>query len=128
MIKITQQIDFEFKDGKSSDLQELNRILASVKLEKLELKNSKGYRSVTRDGNGRVLEKYYGLESGTLNCTVSEDGDIYQIETALIDRSINHEAFLEIWRAYHPGRVHRTVMTLEFESERAYIILHHQKT
>ena len=128
MIKITQQIDFEFEDGKSSDLQELNRILASLKLEKLELKNSRGYRSVTRDGNGRVLEKYYGLESGTLNCTISEDGDIYQIETALIDSSVNHEAFLEIWRTYHPGRVHRTVMTLEFESERAYIILHHQKT
>ena len=127
MINITQQIEFEFKDGKSSDRQQLNRVLAAFKLEKLELKNYRGYRSVTRDGNGKVLEKFYGLESGILIGTVSEEGNVYQIETALIDRSIDPESFLKVWRAYRPGRVHRTVITLEYESDRAIIILHHKK-
>lgn len=49
MIKITYHVDFDFKDREASDLEKLNRILASLKLEKLDLKNSKGYLAVTRD-------------------------------------------------------------------------------
>ena len=47
MIKITHHIEFNFKDREASDLEKLNRILASMKLEKLELKNSRGYLAVT---------------------------------------------------------------------------------
>ena len=127
MIKITHHIEFDFKDREASDLEKLNRILASLKLEKLELKNSKGYLAVTQDGDGNLLEKRYGLDSGTLICTSAKNGYHYQIDTAVADRCVDHDEFLEIWRSSHPKRTMRTVITLEFESDYAYIILHHQR-
>lgn len=127
MIKITHHVDFDFKDREASDLEKLNRILASLKLEKLELKNSKGYLAVTRDGDDNLLEKRYGLDSGTLICTPSRNGDFYQIDTAVADKSVDHDEFLEIWRANNPNRAMRTVITMEYETDFAYIILHHQK-
>ena len=74
MIKITHHIAFDFKNREASDLEKLNRILASLRLENLELKNSRGYRAVTQDGDGPLLEKRYGLDSGTLICTPSKNG------------------------------------------------------
>ena len=128
MIKITHHVDFDFKDREATDLEKLNRILASLKLEKLELKNSKGYLAVTQDGEGNLLEKRYGLDSGTLICTPSRNGDGYQIDTAVVDKSVDHDEFLEIWRINNPSRVMRTVITMEYETDFAFIILHHQRT
>ena len=127
MITITHHVDFDFKDREASDLEKLNRILASLKLEKLELKNSKGYLAVTQDGEGNLLEKRYGLDNGTLICTPSRNGDCYQIDTAVADKSVDHDELLEIWRANNPTRVMRTVITMGYETDFAYIILHHQK-
>ena len=127
MIKITHHVDFDFKEREASDLEKLNRILASLKLEKLELKNSKGYLAVTRDGGDNPLEKRYGLDSGTLICTPSRNGDFYQIDTAVADKSVDHDEFLEIWRANNPNRAMRTVITMEYETDFAYIVLHHQR-
>ena len=127
MIKITHHVDFYFKDREATDLEKLNRILASLKLEKLELKNSKGYLAVTRDGDDNLLEKRYGLDSGTLICTPSRNGDCYQIDTAVVDKSVDHDEFLEIWRINNSTRAMRTVVTMEYETDFAFIILHHQK-
>ena len=127
MIKITHLIEFDFKDREASNLEKLNRILASLKLEKLELKNSKGYLAVAQDGEGNLLEKRYGLDSGTLICTPSRSGDCYQIDTAVADKSVDHDAFLEIWRTNNPSIAMRTVITMEYETDFAFIILHHQK-
>jgi len=127
MIKITHHVDFDFKERETSDLEKLNRILASLKLEKLELKNSRGYLAVTRDGDDNLLEKRYGLDSGTLICTPSRNGDFYQIDTAVADKSVDNDEFLEIWRANNPNRAMRTVITMEYETDFAYIILHHQR-
>lgn len=127
MIKITHHVDFDFKNREASDLEKLNRILASLKLEKLELKNHRGYLAVTQDGSGNLLEKRYGLDSGTLICTPSRNGYIYQIDTAVADRSVDHNEFPEIWRINNPGRAMRTVITMEHETDFAYIILHHRK-
>ena len=127
MIKITHHIEFDFRDRKASDLEKLNRILSSMKLVNLELKNSRGYLAQTQDGDGNLLEKRYGLDSGTLICTPAKNGYGYQIDTAVADRSVDHDEFLEIWRSGHPDRVLRTVMTLEYQTDYACIILHHQR-
>jgi len=127
MIKITHHVAFTFKDREASDLEKLNKILSSMKLEHLELKDSKGYLAVTEDGDGNLLEKRYGLDSGTLICTPSKTGYCYQIDTAVADRSVDHDEFLDIWRASHPDRVMRTVITLEFDGDFACVILHHQR-
>ena len=128
MIRITHHIEFDFKERKPSDIDKLNRLLASLKLRKLELENSKGYLAVTEDGEGNLLEKRYGLDSGTLICTPAPDGDCYQIDTAVAARSVDHDEFLQIWRASHPARTLRTVITVGFEEDLAYIILHHQRS
>ena len=128
MIKITHHIEFDFKGRETSDLEKLTKILTSMKLEKLELKNSRGYLAVTQDGEGNLLEKRYGLDSGTLICTPSRNGDSYQIDTAVADKSVDHDEFLEIWRTNNPNRAMRTVITMEYETDFAYIILHHQKS
>lgn len=127
MIKITHHIEFDFKDRDASDLEKLNKILTSMRLENLELKNSRGYLAVTQDGEGNLLEKRYGLDSGTLICVASKNGYGYQIDTAVADHSVDHDEFLEIWRSSHPNRAMRTVITLEYETDFAYIILHHQR-
>ncbi|MBR2308961.1 MAG: hypothetical protein IKA47_00280 [Oscillospiraceae bacterium] len=128
MIRITHHIEFDFKDRDASDLEKLNRILASLKLEKLELKNSRGYLAVTQDGDGNLLEMRYGLDSGTLICTPSKTGNYYRIDTAVADRSVDYDEFLEIWRANNPNRAMRTVITMEYETDYAYIVLHHPRT
>lgn len=64
MIKMTHHIEFNFKDRESSDLEKMNRILSTMKLENLELKNLSGYLAVTRDRDGKLLEKRYGLDNG----------------------------------------------------------------
>lgn len=97
-----------------------------LKLDKLELKNSRGYLAVTQDGDGNLLEKRYGLDSGTLICTPSRNGYCYQIDTAVADRSVDHDEFLEIWRSSHLDRALCTIITLEYETDYAYVILHHQ--
>lgn len=127
MIKITHHIEFDFKGREAADLERLNRILASLKIENLELKNSRGYLAVTQDRDGNLLEKRYGLDSGILICTPSKNGFGYQIDTAVADRSVDHDEFLEIWCSSHPDRAMRTVITLEYEADFAYIILHHQR-
>lgn len=127
MIKITHHIEFDFSDREAVDLEKLNSILASMKLKHLELENPKGYLAVMQDGDGNLLEKRYGLDSGILICTPSKNGNCYQIDTAVADRSVDHDEFLEIWRSCHPDRVMRAVITMGYETDFAYIILHHQR-
>lgn len=128
MIKITHHIDFDFKDRDAADLQKLNKVLHLMKLRDLELRNSAGYLAVTQDGEDNLLEKRYGLDSGTLICTPSKNGCEYQIDTAVTDLSVDPKEFLDIWRSTHPDRVMHCAMRLEFEDDFAYIILHHRRT
>jgi len=125
LITLTHHFEFEFRDRSQSDLEKLNKILSAMKLKNLELKNTKGYLAVTQDGQGNLLEKRYGLDRGTMICTPSKTGFVYQIDTAVADRSVEDEVFLEIWRSSHPDRTVRTVISVECGTDFGYIILHH---
>lgn len=122
-------IHFEFKNHKASDLQQLNALLAAMKLSDLQLDDSDGYLVVFQDGDGNLLEKRYGLDSGTLVCKLadSEDGYCYQIDSIVTDHSVDHDTFIKDWRECHPDRVLRILVTVEFEEDIAYLIIHHQK-
>ena len=127
MIRIKHYIEFDFKNREASDLVKLNKVLNTMNLETVELKEYKGYLAVTQDGNDNLLDKRFGLDRGKLEFEPSEKGDRYQIDTAVADKSVDYDAFLEIWRGARPNRVVRTVITLEYENDYAYIILHHRK-
>ena len=125
MIKIKHLVEFDFKDREAADLEKLNRVLSAMKLKDLELKNPRGYLAVTQDGDCNLVHQRYGLDSGTFVCTPAKDGLIYQIDTAVVDHSVDHDEFLDIWRSCHPDRVMRTVITMGFDEALGFIILHH---
>lgn len=127
MIQITHHVEFNFKDRKASDLEKLNRLLAAMKLKSLELEDLRGYLAVTQDGEGNLLHQRYGLDSGTLICASAKEGYCYQIDTAVADHSVAHDEFMDIWRACHPDRVVRTVITMGFDEAMGYLILHHNR-
>ena len=126
MIKITHHVEFDFKDREASDLETLNRVLSAMKLKDLELKKHRGYLEVTQDGDGNLVHQRYGLDSGMLICTPSKSGCTYQIDTAVVDRSVDRDEFLDIWCSCHPDRTMRRVITMGFDEAFAFIILHHQ--
>lgn len=122
-------ICFDFKNREASDLQQLNALLATMKLKDLDLEDTQGYLSVTRDGDGNLLGKRYGLDSGTLVCKLAGSGRgfCYQIDTVVVDKAVDYDTYMDCWRESHPDRAMRTVITIEFASDFAYIIAHHQK-
>lgn len=94
----------------------------------MELTMQEAQERMARNG-GNLLEKRYGLDSGSLVCTLADGGNgyCYQIDTAVADRSVDYDTFITSWRESHPDRALRTVITLVFATEYAYIIAHHQK-
>jgi len=122
-------ISFDFKNRKASDLRQLNALLATMKLKDLDLEDMQGYLAVSKDGDGNLLHKRYGLDSGTLVCKLAGSGQgyHYQIDTVVVDKAVDYDTYMNCWRGSHPDRTMRTVITIEFESDYAYTILHHQK-
>lgn len=126
MIKISHHVEFDFRDREAADLEKLNRVLSAMKLKELELKDPRGYLAVTQDGDGNLVHQRHGLDSGKLICTPSKDGYCYQIDTAVVDHSVDHDEFLDIWRSCHPDRAMKTVIIMSFDDTLGFIIIHHQ--
>ena len=127
MIQLTYHLDYDFRDRRASDLEQLNKLLSAMKLKNLELENTEGYLAVTRDKDDNLVHQRYGLDRGTLICTPAKDGDCYQLDTVVTDRSVTYDDFLAVWRKNHPNRVVRTVITVGFDGVFAYILAHHQR-
>lgn len=122
-------INFDFNNREASDLQQLNALLATMKLKDLDLKDTHGYLAVTEDGDGNLLHKRYGLDSGTMVCKLAGSGNgyCYQIDTVVVDKTVDYNTYMDCWRESHPDRTVRTVVTIEFATDFGYIIAHHQK-
>ena len=121
------RIGFDFKDRKAEDIEQLNAILATMKLEELRLENFRGYLATTTDGDGNLIGRRYGPDSGELVCKLSEDGDRYVMDTVVVDRCVAHEEFMQIWRDNHPDRIVRTVIRAGYDTVVGYLIAHHQR-
>lgn len=122
-------INFDFKNRKPEDLAQLNALLATMKLQDLRLEDTEGYLATTTDGDGNLLGHRYGLDSGQLVCKLSKGktGYCYQIDSVVVDDSIDHEEFLDIWRESHPDRVVRIVIRSGYDEVAGYLIVHHQR-
>ena len=123
-------IQFDFKNRNTEDLERLNQMLDAVELRELELDNISGYMATTTDAKGRLVHKRYGFDSITLICTPAKTdaGYRYRIDTAVINRDIPHEEYLDRWRTDHPDRVIRTVIVMGFGEDLAYILANHEKS
>ena len=51
----------------------------------------------------------------------------YQIDSVVVDESVVHEEFLDVWRESHPERVVRIVIRSEYDEVVGYLIVHHQR-
>ena len=122
-------ITYDFKNRRAEDIAQINAILATMKLRDLRLEEHEGYLATTTDADGNLLHQRCGLDRGKLICEPAEgeSGYVYQIDTAVADRSEDHEEFLRIWRNRNPHRAMRIVIKVEYGNAFAYTIVHHQK-
>lgn len=120
------RIDYDYReDREASDFAKLNRMLSKMKLEKLELKDFDGHIG-RKFAVGRPRSYYYIPDYGTLLCTLSEDGQIYQIDT-MVTTSDDHEAAADRWREAHPDRAMRVRIVCQHGQLYSHIIFHHPR-
>lgn len=122
-------IQFDFKNRSPEDLEQLNAILSAMKLQDLRLEDSEGYLATTTDGEDNLISYRYGLDSGTLVCKLAKGktGYQYQLDSAVVDKIVDHDEFLQIWRTQHPDRMVRIVIRADHGTVAGYLIVHHQR-
>lgn len=123
------KINFDFNHRRPEDLEQLNAMLATMELQDLRLQNTSHYLSTTTDGEGNLIGHRFGMDRGELICKLSKgmSGYYYQIDSVVVDESVVHEEFLDVWRESHPERVVRIVIRSEYDEVVGYLIIHHQR-
>lgn len=121
-------ISFQFYDHRPEDLFQLNRTLATLRLEDLMLKDFRAYLDTPVDAQGNLLHKRCGLETGTLVCRLAKRGGRqYQIDTAVADNCVGQEVFLRCWQNMNPHRQLCSTTVIPREEGRGYILIHCRK-
>lgn len=123
-------ITFDFPEREETDLQQLNAMLATMKLKKLKLEDFETYLCTTSDGNGKILNHRLGLDCGKLVCIPAEDdqeSNIYQIGCEVVERPMDSDQYVDCWRAAHSDRVVRTLIAMDYSGKTGFVVLHHQK-
>ena len=123
------KINFDFNYRRPEDLEQLNAMLATMKLQDLRLENIRDYLATTTDGDGNLIGYRFGVDSGEMTCKLSKgkSGYYYQIDSVVVDASVEHDEFLDVWRASHPDRAVRVVIRSQYDQVAGYLIVHHQK-
>ncbi|MGN1021326.1 MAG: hypothetical protein ACI4O7_13265 [Aristaeellaceae bacterium] len=122
-------LTIQFTERKATDLEQLNAMLAGLKLESLELENTSNYLSTTRNREGVVIAQRFGLDNCTLKCEPAEDeeGLQYQLDTFVAPVDPHHQRMVQRWRDSHPDREVRIVQVTEYDDAQGFLIVHHQK-
>lgn len=123
-------ITFDFPEREETDLQQLNAMLATMKLKKLKLEDFETYLCTTSDGKGKIMNYRLGLDSGKLICIPAEDdqeSNIYQISCEVVAHPIDSERYVDCWMKAHPDRVVRTLIAMDCNDKTGFVVLHHQK-
>ena len=123
-------ITFDFPEREETDLQQLNAMLATMKLKKLKLEDFETYLCTTSDGKGKILGYRLGLDSGKLICIPAEDdqeSNIYQIDCEVVEYPMESDQYVDCWRSAHPDQVVRTLIAMDYNGETGFVVLHHQK-
>lgn len=79
------ELRFDFNDRDPGDLEQINRLLATMELTDVDVKDIKGYLATTQEfQNDRVVQTTYryGLDSGTLICKRADDAQTYRFQVA----------------------------------------------
>ena len=73
-------ITFDFPEREETDLQQLNAMLATMKLKKLKLEDFETYLCTTSDGKGKIMNYRLGLDSMQVAYQWDFGNDNYSIE------------------------------------------------
>lgn len=123
-------ITYDFHNRRQEDLDQINALLAVMQLEDLQLEDAKCYLATTRDAQGVLLGRRYGLNSGRLICRIAENGggNRYRIDTFVEDSGLAGDDCLQHWRDSHPDRVMRISIVADFfDTVKGCLIVHHEK-
>lgn len=120
-------INFDFKHFREeSDLEQLNALLNAMSLQDLRLEDGEGYLCITKDGSKKLLGRRYGLDGGTLYCTLARrsPGYHYRIDTFAESPTENHYEQIQEWIKSHPDRNICYSIVVGFEECDGYVIVH----
>lgn len=122
-------ITYDFHNRRQEDLDQINALLAVMKLEDLQLEDAEGYLATTSNAQRVLLGRRYGLDSGKLICRIAENGggNCYRIETCVEDSGLDPDDCLQHWRSSHPDRAMRIAIVAGFGDVNGYLIVHHEK-
>ena len=104
------ELRFDFNDRDPGDLEQINRLLATMELTDVDVKDIKGYLATTQEfQNDRVVQTTYryGLDSGA---NAMGDGQ-----------------FAQYWRKLYPHRKLSTVITIGFERHTAFLVVYFEE-
>ena len=125
----TITIDFEFKDRSAENIDQINRILAVMDLTDLFIEDPKGYMATTKTYKDDVVistDYRYGLDSGTLICTKTDDSHSrrYQITTEVLAGVgwMKGRKFEDHWKKKYPERVLSSLVIIGFDELTAFIM------
>lgn len=128
-------IQFDFRQRTAEDLEQLNRMLATMELTDLTLENFDGYLTTRQEIKNDVVVNTtyrYGLDSGTLVCKNAgmDEGYRYQIMTETFPKSeeMTVERYVDDWRANRPDQKLRTIHEIEFDGHIAFLVLYFEKS
>lgn len=128
------ELRFDFNDRDPGDLEQINRLLATMELTDVDVKDIKGYLATTQEfQNDRVVQTTYryGLDSGTLICKRADDAQTYrfQVATEAFEgaNAMGDGQFAQYWRKLYPHRKLSTVITIGFERPTAFLVVYFEE-
>lgn len=128
------RIQFEYKDGREEDLDQINQMLATMKLTDLDVDDLSVYLCETQHFDQEVVvgtTYRCGLSSGVLVCKEAdfEKTYRYQIATEVLEGADAMEdgTFADYWRENYPGRKLSTVATYGFDTHTAVVVVYFEE-
>lgn len=120
-------IHFDFNNVReNSDLEQLNALLNTMSLQDLRLEDEAGYLCTSKDGEGQLLGRRYGLAEGTLHCKLARQkpGYHYRMDSFVEKRNDDHQERIGQWRKAHPDRSLCYAVVVEFDEGQGYLLIH----
>lgn len=123
------KMKLEFTESNKENMEEINRILGAGRYESVSIEDNQGCLITVRNGEGAVIDRFYGFENVTFALESAGDGKghHYQLDTAVFDIcEFNGTEFNRLWSSMHPDRVMRIMMEIQYESAnaKAFVVLH----
>lgn len=127
------RIQFEYNDGQAEDLDQINRMLAEMELTDVDVKDLSAYLCTTQKLDHEVVvgtTYRCGLSGGILVCKKAdfEKTYRYQIATEVFEANAMEDGvFVDYWREKYPERRLSTIVTCNFDTHKAFVVVYFEE-